>query len=187
MLSLFALHHHRLPHVFPLQVFYQDCLVFSLLILFAHQVELLELLPAHVQFCCHSLVLHKLSLPRGGTLVLTFVDILQLVLQLLALHLLGLLLSVLNRGDLLSFLVVKVGAVEHVLLLPLFVLLFPLVALHGVLLEELEVVLLLLLVAPLQLLVHLAREGLRRLLHLALTGPFRLGCALHLHLERVHL
>ena len=93
----------------------------------------------------------------------------------------------LNRRQLLAFLVVNIFTVEHGLLLALFVLLFPFVALHGVLLEEFEVVFLLLLIAPLQLLVHLAREGLRRLLHLALTGPFRLGCALHLHLERVHL
>ena len=161
-----------MAQVFPLQVFYQDCLVLSLLVLFAHQVELLQLLPAIIELRRHHLVLHELGLPSGRSLIFGFVDALNRILQFFALQFLGLLLSVLNRRQLLAFLVVNIITVEYGLLLALFVLLFPLVALHGVLLEKLEVVLLLLLVAPLQFFVHLACEGLGGLLHLALTGPF---------------
>ena len=149
MLGLFALHHHSLAQVFLLQVFYQDCFVLPLLVLFAHQVELLQLLPATIELSRHHLVLHELGLPWGRSLIFGFVDALNRILQLFALHSLGLLLPVLNRRQLLAFLVVNIFTIEYALLLALFILLFPLVALHGVLLKKLEVVLLLLLIAPL--------------------------------------
>ena len=65
LLNLFALHEHRLTHVLPLQILDQDCLVFLLLILLTHKVELLKLLSSDVELRSHRLVLHQLGLTRA--------------------------------------------------------------------------------------------------------------------------
>jgi len=146
--EILALDHDSLAQVLMRQLVDQNRLVLLLLVLAPLQIQLLQLLAPQIQLALHKLIFHKLSLALSGGVAPAHVALDESVMEFLALPIV-LLLSALDRLQLVVFLALQELAVEHVVSSFLLLLLLPLVALHGVLLKDFHVHVLLFLIAPL--------------------------------------